>query len=78
MMYETDETLTIKIIDVINEHNLTVEDIMEMTEYTKPTITKFFKGKHVGGTTICTIWNKLKNNGYTSNYKWNGYQEVKC
>ena len=78
MMYETDETLTIKIMDVIDEHSLTVEDIMEMTEYSKPTITKFFKGKRVGGNTICTIWNKLKKNGYASNYKWNGYQEVKC
>lgn len=78
MTYETTETLTIKAMDVINEHNITVEDLMSFTEFSKATITKFVKGKRVGGDTICTIWSQLKKRGYANNYKWNGYQEVKC
>lgn len=78
MTYETNETLTIKAMNVINEHNLTVEDLMSFTGLSKATITKFVKGKRVGGTTICTVWNQLKKRGYANNYKWNGYQEVKC
>lgn len=78
MNYETTETLTTKAMDVINEHNLTVEDLINFTGFSKATITKFVKGKRVGGNTVCTVWNQLKKRGYASNYKWNGYQEVKC
>lgn len=78
MMYDTDETLTIKIMDVINEKNVTIDELVEMTDLTKATISKLVRGKKVGGTTICTVWNELKDNDYCSNYKYNGYQWVKC
>lgn len=77
MTYETNETLTIKIMDVINEHGVTVEDLVEMTELSKATISKLVRGKKVGGNTICTVWNELKANGYCDNYKYNGYHCVK-
>lgn len=69
MMYETNETLTIKIMDVINENNVTIDELVEMTGLSKATVSKFVRGKKVGGTTICTLWNELKSNGY---------QWVKC
>lgn len=78
MKYETDETLTIKAMDVITEHGLTIEDLIGFTGFSKATITKFVKGKRVSGNTVCVVWNNLKKLGYASNYKWNGYQEVKC
>lgn len=77
MMYDTNETLTIKIMDVINENNVTIDELVEMTGLTKPTISKLVRGKKVGGNTICTVWNELKRNGYCNNYKYNGYQWVK-
>lgn len=78
MMYDTNETLTIKIMDVINENNVTIDKLVEMTGLTKATVSKFVRGKKVGGTTICTLWNELKDGGYCNNYKYNGYQWVKC
>lgn len=78
MHYDTNETLTIKAMDVITENGVTIEELMEMTKLTKATITKFVKGKHVGCNTICAVWNELKRNGYCSNYKYNGYSWEKC
>lgn len=77
MMYDTNETLTIKAMDVINENHVTIDELVEMTGLTKATISKFVRGKKVGGNTICTVWNELKSNGYCNNYKYNGYQWVK-
>lgn len=47
------------IMDGINELNLTTDDLVEMTGFTKATINKFLKGKRVGGATECTIYNKV-------------------
>lgn len=56
----TEEEVIIATMDGINELGLTVEDLMEMTGYTKATINKFLKGKSVGGgSTICTVYNKV-------------------
>ena len=73
MMYDTNETLTIKAMDVINENGVTIDELVEMTKLSKATISKFVRGKTVGGNTICTVWNKLNKNGYCKNYKHNGY-----
>ena len=43
----------------INELGLTADDLVEMTGLSKATITKYLKGKRVGGNTICTIYNKV-------------------
>lgn len=77
MMYETNETLTIKAMDVINENGVNIDELVEMTGLNKATISKFVRGKKVGGTTICTVWNELKKNGYCNNYKYNGYSYEK-
>lgn len=55
----TEEEVIVATMDGINELGLTVEDLMEMTGYTKATINKFLKGKRVGGSTICTVYNKV-------------------
>lgn len=77
MMYDTDETLTMKAMDVINEYGVTIEGLVEMTNLSKATISKFVRGKKVGGSTICTVWNELNENGYCNNYKYNGYSYEK-
>lgn len=43
----------------IIELGLTADDLVEMTELTKATINKYLKGKKVGGSTICTVYNKV-------------------
>lgn len=43
----------------IIELGLTTDDLVEMTGLKKPTINKYLKGKHVGGATICTVYNKV-------------------
>lgn len=55
----TQEETVKAIMDGINELNLTVDDLVEMTKLTKPTINKFLKGKRVAGATECTIYNKV-------------------
>ena len=46
-------------MDGINELGLNADDLVEMTGLTKATINKFLKGKKVGGSTICTVYNKV-------------------
>lgn len=43
----------------VNELGLTADDLVEMTNLSKATITKYLKGKKVGGSTICTVYNKV-------------------
>lgn len=43
----------------IIELGLTADELVEMTGLTKATINKYLKGKHVGGSTICAVYNKV-------------------
>ena len=57
-MSTEEETITAT-MDGINELGLTCEDLVEMTGLSKATITKYLKGKRVGGETICRVYNKV-------------------
>lgn len=56
----TDEELREITFEGINELGLTADDLVEMTGIKKPTINKYLKGKHVGGNTICTVYNNVR------------------
>lgn len=49
-------------IEMINELHLTIDDLMEMTKYTKGHIERYMNFKSVASKTECKIWfvvNKL-------------------
>lgn len=46
-------------MDGIKELGLTANDLVEMTGLSKQTISKYLRGKRVGGETVCTIYNKV-------------------
>lgn len=59
--FSTQEETRQEAMDKINELGLTVDDIMELTGFSKATVNKFLKGKHVAGSTICEIRNRVIN-----------------
>lgn len=46
-------------MDGIKELGLTADDLVEMTGLSKQTISKYLRGKKVGGETICIVYNKV-------------------
>lgn len=59
MEFKTTDDIREALMNVIDEKGLTAEDLIKITGYKKPTINKLIKGKHVGGLTICEVWNKV-------------------
>lgn len=55
----TDKTqkLTLELIEYLQ---LSVDDIMSLTDFSKATVKKFMKNQRVGGSTVCKIFDKVK------------------
>ncbi len=58
-LWLTNEDVRNEALEMINELGLTLEDIMNISGFSKVTVNKFLKGKVVAGSTICTIRNEI-------------------
>lgn len=47
-------------LELIDELELSIEDIMSLTDLSKATIKKFMKNQRVAGATVCKIFDKVK------------------
>lgn len=60
MELKTTDDIREALMTLIDNQGLTVDDLIDITGYKRQTINKLVKSKHVGGFTICDVWNKLQ------------------